>query len=194
MKKCIDCKLSEPTVTFRVIKGYARNTCNRCVTNEILNKRKTKEGLLGNIYSCQITTSKARGYPKPEYTREEFIKAISDMPLFDKLFNAWETSGFLKPLRPSIDRNNDNIPYTKNNIALMTWEENRKKSYIDIKEGRNNKKSVAILQFTKEGKYIQEFYSISEAARRIGLNQSSSISECLKGKNKTAGGYVWKRK
>lgn len=43
----------------------------------------------------------------------------------------------------------------------------------------------------KTGQVIAEYSSQREAARRIGVNQKS-ISNVIKGKQKTAGGYIWR--
>lgn len=49
----------------------------------------------------------------------------------------------------------------------------------------------AVQQFTKEGMLIQEFASLSEAERVTGTTKHN-ISQCCRGKSKTAGGYIWK--
>lgn len=55
----------------------------------------------------------------------------------------------------------------------------------------NGKKcSIPILQFSKDGTLIKEWPSISDAYRRLGIAHSN-IRACLKGRNKSAGGFVW---
>ena len=44
-----------------------------------------------------------------------------------------------------------------------------------------------------EENIINEFPSTMEAERQTGFNQSN-ISNCLKGKRKTCGGFIWKYK
>lgn len=46
-------------------------------------------------------------------------------------------------------------------------------------------------QYSKEGQYIQTFSSFKEAARVVGTH-SGPISEAVRGKRKTAGGFIWK--
>lgn len=50
-----------------------------------------------------------------------------------------------------------------------------------------------IRQYSKSGEYIAEFISIASAVRNNGLSDTtkSNISQCLKGKVKTAGGFRW---
>lgn len=58
--------------------------------------------------------------------------------------------------------------------------------------GGNNPNSKAVLQFDTEGKFINKFDSMVEAANTLNLKSHSAISKCCKGKLKTAYGYVWK--
>lgn len=62
--------------------------------------------------------------------------------------------------------------------------------------GKNNHNSKAVLCYTKEGIFIQEFPSMSDAARFINNPKAkqSGISACCSGKRKQAYGYVWKFK
>ena len=53
------------------------------------------------------------------------------------------------------------------------------------------KRSIPILQFTKDGELVKEWPSLSEAYRQLGILQST-ICDCLKGRYKTAGGFVWR--
>ena len=53
------------------------------------------------------------------------------------------------------------------------------------------KRSIPILQFAKDGTFVKEWPSACEAERQLGI---SSICNCLKGRKKSAGGYVWRYK
>ena len=55
------------------------------------------------------------------------------------------------------------------------------------------KKSIPILQFSKDWSFVKEWPSLSEAERRLGILRSS-ICACLKGYCKSAGGFVWRYK
>lgn len=55
------------------------------------------------------------------------------------------------------------------------------------------KQSIKIIQLTKSGEFIKEWSSAHEANRKLGISQSS-ICGCIKGKRKTAGGFVWRYK
>ena len=58
---------------------------------------------------------------------------------------------------------------------------------------RIEKRSIPILQLTKDGEFIKEWPSAYEAQRQLGILQSN-ICDCLKGRNKSAGGFVWRYK
>lgn len=49
----------------------------------------------------------------------------------------------------------------------------------------------AILQFTKDGEFVKEWESMRCAKRELGI---INITQALKGRYKTAGGFVWKYK
>jgi len=51
----------------------------------------------------------------------------------------------------------------------------------------------SIFQLSKNGELIKEWHSITEACKDLQIN-NSSISNCLKGLSKNAGGYLWKLK
>ena len=53
--------------------------------------------------------------------------------------------------------------------------------------------SIPILQFAKDGTLIKEWPSLSEAERQLGICHSS-IGQCLKGRLKSTGGFVWRYK
>ena len=53
--------------------------------------------------------------------------------------------------------------------------------------------SKIVLQFTKDGKFINEFPSVREAERQTSIAHSH-ISSCCRGKLKSAGKYLWRFK
>ena len=62
---------------------------------------------------------------------------------------------------------------------------------ISVRENRK-----AIEQYDLEGNFINSFNSYMEAARSLGIDNtgaSSHISDVVRGKRKSAYGYVWKK-
>lgn len=54
----------------------------------------------------------------------------------------------------------------------------------------NNK---AVLQCSKQGVFIKEWNTISEASRVLNISQGNIVA-CCKGRLKSAGGFIWKYK
>lgn len=75
------------------------------------------------------------------------------------------------------------------------------KGYVVVNKGTSpdwrkwedrKRKTTKVKQFDKEGNLIACFDSINEAAR-LTKTHKGSLSNCLNGKQPTAGGYIWKR-
>ena len=78
----------------------------------------------------------------------------------------------------------------------MHWKLHREKMVnVGKKYGVVNgkKNSIPILQFSKDGTFIKEWTSLSEAGRKLGIAQQS-ICQCCKGRHKSVGGFVWRYK
>lgn len=171
--------------------------CNKCKEVKSLSEfgkdKIKKDGLLGQIYDNQKQNSKAKGFQSPNYTKKELNAWCKKKSTWSKLFIKWKESGYKKDLIPSVDRMDDYKGYILDNIQLMTWGENKAKGEKDIKEGRNNKNTKAIFQYTKEGIFIKEYYSIQQAGRCTGI-WPGNIWKCCKGKRKTTGSFIWQYK
>ena len=77
------------------------------------------------------------------------------------------------------------------NLEWMTVKEN-------INHGTHNERLAKtqgkpIQQITRDGEIVAEFWSMHEADRKLGIT-FKNISACVRGKRKTAGGYIWKYK
>lgn len=195
-KECSKCfKIKNKSEFYTVSGNYKDNLhsyCKECdKIKSKLNKRKV-EGLLSRIYSGQKNNSKRRGDLLPDYTLAELKYWAKSQLVFFIIYGAWVKSGYKKDLKPSFDRLDDYKPYTLGNIQIVTWEENRKKSYSDIKNGVNNKISKSVIGVHDKTGDIIRFHSLMEAERVTGIN-NSQISAVCRGIDmyKTAGGYNW---
>lgn len=78
---------------------------------------------------------------------------------------------------------------------LHTEEEKQKRSErmkgIPLDEEVYAKMRKSVKQYTKEGVFIKEFSSMLEAAKELDIDRGT-ISKCVAGKRKTAGGFTWK--
>ncbi len=76
------------------------------------------------------------------------------------------------------------------------WKKGYGKTKIDLSEHTWGKKSMALTQsrkvkqFSLNGKYIQTFQSVKDAARHAQVHLSS-ISGALNGRQKSSGGFLW---
>lgn len=152
---------------------------------------RTKNGVASVSYRNQKASSKRRGHKPPNYTLEELKLWMFSNPSFDTMYNKWVDSGYDKYLKPSCDRLNDYLPYTFDNMRLVTWGENNKKYNSDKKNGINTKNCSSVIRISECGEE-KRYYSISEASRDNGISKSG-ISLCCKGLLKSSGGFVWVR-
>jgi hypothetical protein len=73
----------------------------------------------------------------------------------------------------------------------ITWNDKIKKSLENRKIEWNLNTSKSITQFDLQGNFIKDWPSIAEAKRWLG---SGDIQACVNGKQKQAGGFIWKFK
>lgn len=77
------------------------------------------------------------------------------------------------------------------------WKKGFGKEKIDLKGHKYGKTSMAatqskkVKQYAMDGKYLQTFSSIKQAAEQTRVH-STTIVDALKGRQKTAGGFKWK--
>lgn len=84
------------------------------------------------------------------------------------------------------------------NLEWCTAQENIKHSWDNglskvTKEMREHckKYNKKVNQYDKRGDFLKEWESATEAGRNLNIFQQSIVA-CLKGRTKTAGGYIWK--
>ena len=76
----------------------------------------------------------------------------------------------------------------KYNLNYGAAQERKSKAQINRKDC-----SKPVLQYDKNGIFMNEYPSMKDAKRKTGVHQVSICSVC-RGKQKTAGGYIWKYK
>ena len=85
-------------------------------------------------------------------------------------------------------KNNQKISYIQDYEAIKIL------SNIKNQEKFPNAGGFELMQYDLNNNYIQSFSSYIEAARSLGKNQSSHIGQCVRGKRKTAYGFIWRIK
>lgn len=89
---------------------------------------RTPDFLIKSIYERQLANSKTRGHSRPDYDLTWLNSWVKSQPEFQSLFDAWIASECQTLLIPSVDRFNDAIGYTKDNLhKVMTWADNKRR-------------------------------------------------------------------
>lgn len=140
--------------------------------------RKTPKGVLTNMYN----------HMKHRHTVEFTLKEFHQMFLCDnrylRLYKEWVKNGYDKQFKPSLDRMNPKKNYSKENVQMLTWTENRfKQSATDGKLGRKPR----VIQMLGD-KVIKIYQSQRHAVKELGVSQGN-ISSVLNGKRQTTMGY-----
>lgn len=171
MKICKDCNENKPFTQF-VPKASCKDgyelRCRQCRT--IRYNKADPIKAFKKIYLSQCTHSVTRGHPQPTYTFDQLLDWVDKQPNALRIWDMYVKSGYASDARPSVDRLNDNLPYTLDNIQLLTWSGNRAKGANDKKQGVNNSCNRAVIAYNLDGTIYKKYYSISQAMREIGGN------------------------
>lgn len=73
--------------------------------------------------------------------------------------------------------------------------EEQRQQFSKMRRGKNigidNPNAKQVKQYDKQGTFLKTWDCISDACRGLGISHSA-ISNCIKGRSKTAGGFIWK--
>ena len=189
-KRCYRCGKSKPLEEFNKNKSKPSGHCDECreCKKELDTQyRRTEFGLISGIYGSQKHTSKKRGHLAPNYSKAQLIDFMYKNKYIE-LYTAWVSSGYAHNLVPSIDRVDRKLPYTLNNIQLVTWEFNEQKGREESKETYSKR----VQQYSRSGELLTIYPSIKEASRVTGLDPNT-ISENAKGLRKNfISPFIWK--
>lgn len=144
----------------------------------------SRKGVVTAIYRKQIERSRLKGWSMPNYSKEWLREKYLSGEKFEQLYHNWVKSGYNKMDKPSIDRINHKLPYSKDNIQLMTWRENRNKENTEVK----CRSYPVKVTYYKTGEVIKVYESQRQAINELGLNQGLA-SAVLHGKRNHTGGY-----
>jgi len=192
-KRCTKCNLikSADNFGFHKQKNTLNSWCKSCNSVTSLAYKRTPRGLAQQTYTNQIRSSKRRKHPKPAYSKEWLTIWLITQPTFSLLFANWIKDGYSKKAIPSVDRVEDNLPYTENNIRLCTWEENNKKGNTRYITGDSPKATRKVDQLNLSGKFIRQFPSIVTASEAVNCSGGEITRVCKKQRN-TCRNFKWR--
>lgn len=183
MKYCYVCKITKPKSEFYKSKHKSdgRGTeCKSCTRSLSRAYRRSKLGLIANMYSNHKSRSKKRGHLPPVYTRGELTTWVFAQDNFESLYTEWVASDFERYLVPSVDRLDDAVGYTLSNIRLVTWWVNNRKARDDIKAGKLiSKNQRRIVQLDLDLNLIAEYPSYRCGQRATGFTDSNISAACM---------------
>lgn len=119
---------------------------------------------------------------KKWHTFSNYVKDIEQKENYDKLVQDsknWQVDKDI--LIPN------NKIYSNETTLIVHISENSKQAQL------HSKRNTCVSQYTKQEELIMSYKSIAEASRQTGVNPHT-ISHCCNGRQKTAGGYIWKYK
>ena len=107
----------------------------------------------------------------------------------------WAESDYKKDECPSINRLNDFLPYTFENIELITWKENMMKAaqgkkFKDMVQRTTKNNYKGVIQKDFNNNIIGRFFSVKEAVEKTGFGISGISRNCREETNSFMG-YVW---
>jgi len=103
------------------------------------------------------------------------------------VYDAYELEMFLISELGRKDLHKGNlVNLTDGGDGCNNWNDARTK--IMVEKNRKNMKSVS--QYNSKGEFIKSYRSISEASKQSDIARQT-IRDCVNGKLKTAGGFVW---
>lgn len=134
------------------------SVCNSCLIKYL----RTKDTLIRRMYNRQVHSSKERNHCKPSYTFEWYKEWCMKQELFHRLYDNWVKNNYNKKYTPSGDRIDSRKPYTKNNIQLMTWDENDKKGKMELRK--------KVYRYNLNGKLIKVYNSKDSIKKELKIS------------------------
>ena len=187
-RKCNKCGDTKDLSEFHNNKkevGGKHYTCKVCRSAQRKLTSKTPEGLIAKIYNSQLGSSRKRGHSLPEYSQEELKVWIKNNDKFEYLYNLWAASNYDKELTPSVDRLDDKIGYSFDNIRLVSWSDNKLAYYTNPVK----KVHIPVDIYTLECIFVKSYKSVAEAAAEIGVTVPA-VSNALNKKTRESGGFI----
>lgn len=181
----------QPAIAHAIIK-YGWNNLKKEILFDNLSSQEAdeKEKELIEFYrnggKCYNIASGGKGIPG---VNERKIKQYSLQGTFIREWNSLkEAEKYLN--KPKAEANISACCLGKKNRAYgYIWRYSNDPNNLEVKPLTPYR--APIDQYTREGDYITTYQTIAEASKQTGIGDTS-IGNCLRGRSKSTGGYVWK--
>lgn len=193
-KICKVCNIEKDISEFakhKTCKLGVRNICKQC-TNKITKneydnnpnkfKNRTKKHIKKYPWKRTLSIIKQRcnNSKNAKYHRYG-QRGIKCLITEEELKLLWFRDKAYEMQRPSIDRIDNDGHYELNNCR-----------FIEQSENTSRTESQKVLQYDLNGKLIKEWPSYIKAAKELNI-QSTGISDCVNGRLKTSGRFIWRK-
>ena len=201
IKECSKCKVRKPQDHFYKgkSKGSFSGKCKDCTKKDVKNNRLkvgtgydfSEKGVIRVLYKTQKRNNKLRGFGDMPYSNVDFTTWLYENN-YKSLYDTWVLGGNIKNYKPSVDRLDDFVGYTLDNIRLVTWIENKQHQWKDIitGEGTSGERCKSVVQCNLQGNVLREFISYQEIRRVMGY----CVNYVVLHKDGIKDGYLWKVK
>lgn len=172
----------------------AKNNSRKHIDGKLLTQHYDKDGYcLVHIRKPQTNGKNARVHRLVALT---FIPSVEGKDFIDHI-NGIRSDNRVENLRWCTVKENNSFP-----LAIKKRSESVKQSYINNHKLRDlrsttfkncRKFCVQVLQYTKNGTFVADYASVTDAAKSVGGKVSNICRNCC-GKRPSAYGYVWKYK
>ena len=155
----------------------------RCYTSNINTRQKISLALTGRslLEETKAKMSKSRKGQKHEWARKKIVQ----MDLEGNLIKIWDS---VKDAEKELK-----IRIHKKNKLCGKFQWQLYEDWVENPKGKVQHKhniTSTIKQFDLQGNFIKEWNSIKEAADGTNISKTP-LTQCLNGKGKTAGGFLW---
>lgn len=116
------------------------------------------------------------GIPRSEETKRKMSETCMGRKMSDEA-------------RANMSKAQKGRTHTDETKAKISNHNKGKKMSAEHIEKVASQKRIRIKQISKTGELIKEWHGIRQAEQSLGI---TNVGACLKGKQKTAGGYIWK--
>lgn len=183
-KFCPTCNIEKNLTEFYFRKdmNYYRSECKECwkVKTSIFKKEIVpwRKHFYAARRRCEIE--------KDSHYKTYGGRGIKFLLTMEEIQELWFRDKAYNLKQPSIDRIRNHGNYEVSNCQFIEWKLNTDKRIP-------NAAKRVILQFSRQGKFIKEWLSISEARDTLGI-ALSNIVETARNRRKSAGGFNWRYK